>query len=565
MLTPKQNNSIRIFFQNVNSIDTDREGGDFSTICKDVILTGTDVLMLAEPNLCHLHNKVRNNLHQAASKELSHPLILLSSSKLKYRSHKKPGGTLTLTHGNTRSRVYQSGTDNYGRWSWLTLKGKNQSVTIITVYQVGDNQDYLTNAKKGCKTFRLQLYVMGLKDQRQGTPKELLLQDLTSFVEQKQELGHQIIICGDFNEVFHSKSNSIELASTLGLVDILHEHIGHQNFSTHQRNLSNQRIDYSLVSPAISESLQRAGYLPFGMHYKGDHRGFFMDFNTNTLLGSEIHDIAHPSSRRLNSKNKQNRARYVKAKFEELQFHKFFTRISELNTTETHQPVILEQLDRDWTRASIYAENQCKSYYEAPYIQEIANLRTEKTILCHIISQYMNKMDMQLPICTKMTSIPFILPKTTTECKQRISEINKEIRLKIQTAHQLRQTELKDKLEERKAKGDAVGSRVLKQIMLAEETKEVNRKLRAMKDNYDSQLNYIQVPTDEFAEPKDCSNWTTINSPEEIEKFLLQRNRKHFAQAAGTFPTIPPFSEDVDWAASTPESDLILNGEYDDS
>ena len=57
-LTPKQNSSIRIFFQNVNSIDTDREGGDFSTICKDVILTGTDVLMLAEPNLCHLHNKV---------------------------------------------------------------------------------------------------------------------------------------------------------------------------------------------------------------------------------------------------------------------------------------------------------------------------------------------------------------------------------------------------------------------------------------------------------------------------------------------------------------------------
>ena len=201
-LITKSKNTLRLFFQNVNSIDLDKSGGDFHTICNDIQLTETDILMLAEPNICHRHGNVQDILHRTAARELQHSLILLSSSKLKYRSYKKPGGTLMVTHGKTRGRVYQKGTDDYGRWSWLTLKGKTNTVTIITLYQVGDSTDYLTNTKKGCKTVRLQLYAMGLKDNRKGTPRDVFLQDLTSFVTQKQELSHKIIICGDFNETF---------------------------------------------------------------------------------------------------------------------------------------------------------------------------------------------------------------------------------------------------------------------------------------------------------------------------------------------------------------------------
>ena len=70
------------------------------------------------------------------------------------------------------------------------------------------------------------------------------------------------------------------------------------------------------------------------------------------------------------------------------------------------------------------------------------------------------------------------------------------------------------------------------------------------------------VPVDEFAEPKECTEWRAVELPKEIEEYLLRRNTMHFGQAKGSFPTVPPFSDHVDWAASTYESELILEGDY---
>ena len=50
---------------------------------------------------------------------------------------------------------------------------------------------------------------------------------------------------------------------------------------------------------------------------------------------------------------------------------------------------------------------------------------------------------------------------------------------------------------------------------------------------------------------------------QEIEHHLCNRNWKHFGQAHGTFPTISPFSEWVDWGAASHTADLILEGKFD--
>jgi hypothetical protein len=43
---------------------------------------------------------------------------------------------------------------------------------------------------------------------------------------------------------------------------------------------------------------------------------------------------------------------------------------------------------------------------------------------------------------------------------------------------------------------------------------------------------------------------------------LLTRNHLHFGQANGTPFTTPQFTRDIDWAASTDSSELILHGNY---
>jgi hypothetical protein len=56
-----------------------------------------------------------------------------------------------------------------------------------------------------------------------------------------------------------------------------------------------------------------------------------------------------------------------------------------------------------------------------------------------------------------------------------------------------------------------------------------------------------------------------ITLPDEINYYLLLRSQHHFGQAQGTPFTIPPLSDDLDWAASTEASDAILEGTYDTS
>ena len=78
----------------------------------------------------------------------------------------------------------------------------------------------------------------------------------------------------------------------------------------------------------------------------------------------------------------------------------------------------------------------------------------------------------------------------------------------------------------------------MQKIIATEENAEVYRKLNSLKDSYDSQLNRIQVPATEFADPKECTEWRSVDLPNEIEDYLIKRNQKHFGQAQGLFPTV---------------------------
>ena len=45
-------------------------------------------------------------------------------------------------------------------------------------------------------------------------------------------------------------------------------------------------------------------------------------------------------------------------------------------------------------------------------------------------------------------------------------------------------------------------------------------------------------------------------------KQTSERNQRYFGQVHGTFPTVPAFSEWINWGASSHTSDLILEGTF---
>lgn len=53
----------------------------------------------------------------------------------------------------------------------------------------------------------------------------------------------------------------------------------------------------------------------------------------------------------------------------------------------------------------------------------------------------------------------------------------------------------------------------------------------------------------------------TVDTPEDITKYLLERNQKHFRQAQGTPLTVSPLNVQVDFGASTAFCEAMLTGD----
>ena len=58
---------------------------------------------------------------------------------------------------------------------------------------------------------------------------------------------------------------------------------------------------------------------------------------------------------------------------------------------------------------------------------------------------------------------------------------------------------------------------------------------------------------------------TPIYNPEEVERFILERNQRHFSQAQGTPFTTEPLLELFGHNGTTAEANQLLNGEIDTS
>ena len=68
--------------------------------------------------------------------------------------------------------------------------------------------------------------------------------------------------------------------------------------------------------------------------------------------------------------------------------------------------------------------------------------------------------------------------------------------------------------------------------------------------------------TADLKDPKNLQTWKTITDPVEIEYYLMLRNQMHFGQAQGTPFTTASLTEHLNWTASTPAADEILQGSY---
>jgi hypothetical protein len=239
-----------------------------------------------------------------------------------------------------------------------------------------------------------------------------------------------------------------------------------------------------------------------------------LDFDTNRLFGNITPTLASLASRNVISNDRQNCARYIQQKkYEYLKDQRYIQRMASLSQQTQSDHNMAESLDRDWFHAPLHAEQVYLSPATLPpYSTTLVNLRDRKSSL---------------------------------------RQLEKD-------AVQLRRAEQSARLDLRLH--HRAGARAIRNIMVAEETKEMWRQRCHLDSPSDGGLTILEVQSNgDFSNNhcRDCTSWSVLTDLVEIRRALICRNRLHFGQAHGTFPTVPPLSNAVGWTASTPEADDI--------
>ena len=513
----KQEGTLRIYHQNVNGMKYDRLGGDMGWYAHYMVDQQIDIMGISEHNVDNCSPKVITTALEAIRRISREIDMNMGGTKSKTETPYKPGGTLSLVQGNMRGRVTDKGKDSMGRWVYERLRGKKgKSVFVITVYQ----------ACKSNPTANLTAAAQQLSALKQAgdnaTPREAFKRDLSKFIKQMMGPKDDAIVIGDFNEAIDDESGGIvRLMEDTGTVDLMTAVHDKELPTTFDRGTS--CIDYALATPRIANAVKRAGYTPTAGGLQSDHRGLYIDIDINEALGGTLSQLPTQTNRSFNASSPAMVSKYLDEATRKLESRNVSARVERLVNMDRPDHEMAESIDRDITRMLLSAASKLKKYKPPPWIEELHHTRRQLRVWKgHLKALRKNKTPPK-SLESLYNSIPEgkRLPTTTTECKQLLRQARRRIDHIVANAARHRQEELERRAQEH-AKSTAPDGKakasIIRNIRKREEIREMFKKLQRVRNKTtDTSITTVKVPLDPNVDPKQCTEWTEVDTPEEVE------------------------------------------------
>jgi hypothetical protein len=231
----------------------------------------------------------------------------------------------------------EQGMDSHslGRWSYVRINGKNgREVLIAAVYQACKASIGTIGSKTA---FAQQWHLIRQSGDQNPDPRKRFISDLDTFLAPCHSKGIDILLMGDFNETLGESLRGLDaIVTKYNLLDLLPYHHGLDGkVETHSRG--SKRLDYAFGTQDLAESISRIGITPYNFIVASDHRGVFIDFEIDSLLGGDPSHLMSPALRGLKSNSPKQCRKYVKAVTACLLTHKVFDRASRIQIlTDTH-------------------------------------------------------------------------------------------------------------------------------------------------------------------------------------------------------------------------------------
>lgn len=115
---------------------------------------------------------------------------------------------MSITVGDMTGRIIKQGHDKWGRWTSQTLRGAGStSLTVISAYQVVSDSPHT-----GLTTATAQQKSLLIQSNDPLTPRQAFKRDLRSFIKVCMNQGGEVLLVGDFNEVFGSECDGVSIS-----------------------------------------------------------------------------------------------------------------------------------------------------------------------------------------------------------------------------------------------------------------------------------------------------------------------------------------------------------------
>ena len=482
MLVPKESTNSRFHLQNPKGVYDLGDAQSLMTNMEIMKNIEADHSMIPETQMDSTKYWVKSKAHKVLTKVFgrgrNRPAMGASQIDMSPNTNdsRKFGGVMSVTIGNLCGRVKETGSDSMGRWVFTKFnRSGGGTITIVTTYHVNDGNPRLATAGKS--TALMQQY-QALRLEGREEPHKVRrhhTQDLLKFVKKCQHAGEKVCVGGDFNMIIGEGTDGMnKLCTQCNLIDAYFHKHGNQNFRTHE--FGSKVIDYFLIDPELAPSIKRVGYEPFNANIQSDHRGLFVDVDTELFFGSLTIPLAPLSCRDLQSKKSRHIKPYFQEKHKQYEYHRWGNMITQLqacidNDTPNHD--LVETADNRRTRSCKTAARKLAQYPKEPYSPALRRMRDIDNLLRMELHQRSSDTDYSNTIeklRARIGGIPITVPENTQALtkyhRAHVKTFKKMVREEMKTGD-LRIQHQNDLIAQYSADGNHKQAKILQRMQRA--------------------------------------------------------------------------------------------------
>ena len=476
----KNNDVIRLSFQNINGFLAGEEGFKAEKIQGYMEENQVDVFCLAETNTNWRLISKTNSLEEKVRGWFKNKKVITTYNEHdRFCRDHQPGGTAIISRDEMALRHIRNGHDpkRLGRWCWKLFRGKKGlKLRVVSVYFATVNKEH------GKKKAYMQQKLALLKMKKTESVFESFCLDFWKEVDKWLSNGEQLVICGDWN-IDVRKERFLEEFQKRNLIPaITHKH---RDQGPETYNRGRYPIDEIFVSPTLQ--VQQCGYQEHGTA-AGDHRPIWVDITKVSAVGAPMSEVVPHKARRLKGNDPRVVHRYNQILEKYLKKNKVFTRLERLYNKFTvpltkAQIDEIEELDKIRSLGMIMAEKGCRKLRmgKVHWSPELQKARDKITYLklslsrwagCKIGAKLLMRLARSLGVnCKKWED---------KKLHEALDEANKAYRAIKKDHRKLRETYLDDLASalERSGKGKKASN--IKKLKTVEQQREMYQKLRTI-------------------------------------------------------------------------------------